>query len=147
MVARGADAASAEARLEAAVAEVERRLGDIVVGAGDRPLEAIVGQLLIDGKHTVAVAESCTGGLIASLLTDVPGSSAYLLEGVVAYSNDAKVRDLGVSPADLEAYGAVSQPVAEQMARGVRERAGAELGVATTGIAGPDGGSSNPPDR
>ncbi len=145
VVARGADAASAEARLEAAVAEVERRLGDIVVGPDDRPLEAVVGQLLIDGKHTVALAESCTGGLIASLLTDVPGSSAYLLEGVVAYSNDAKVRDLGVSPADLEAHGAVSQPVAEQMARGVRERSGADLGVATTGITGPGGGSDDKP--
>ncbi|MBW2281637.1 MAG: competence/damage-inducible protein A [Deltaproteobacteria bacterium] len=145
VVARGADAATAEARLEAAVAEVERRLGDIVVGAGDRPLEAIVGELLIEGKHTVALAESCTGGLIASLLTDVPGSSGYLLEGVVAYSNEAKVRDLGVSAADLEAHGAVSQPVAEQMARGVRERSGAELALATTGIAGPGGGTDEKP--
>ena len=108
-------------------------------------MESVVGRLLIDGKHTVAVAESCSGGLIASLLTDVPGSSAYLLEGVVAYSNEAKIRGLGVSPDDLAAHGAVSQAVAEQMARGVRERAGAEFGVATTGIAGPDGGTDEKP--
>ncbi len=145
VVARGADDAVARARLDEAVAEVKRRLGSLVVGEGDAPMESVVGRLLIDGKHTVAVAESCSGGLVASLLTDVPGSSAYLLEGVVAYSNEAKIRGLGVSPDDLAAHGAVSQSVAEQMARGVRERAGAEFGVATTGIAGPDGGSEEKP--
>ncbi len=145
VVARGPDQASAQARLDEAVAEVKRRLGSLVVGEGDAPMESVVARLLIDGKHTVAVAESCSGGLIASLLTDVPGSSAYLLEGVVAYSNEAKIRGLGVSPDDLAAHGAVSQAVAEQMARGVRERAGAEFGVATTGIAGPDGGTDEKP--
>lgn len=145
VVARGSDDAQARARLDEAVAEVKRRLGPLVVGEGDAPMESVVGRLLIEGKHSVAVAESCTGGLIASLLTDVPGSSAYLLEGVVAYSNEAKIRDLGVSPADLEQHGAVSQAVAEQMARGVRERTGAEFGIATTGIAGPDGGSDDKP--
>jgi nicotinamide-nucleotide amidase len=145
VVARGADDAVARARLDEAVAEVKRRLGSLVVGEGDAPMESVVGRLLIDGKHTVAVAESCSGGLIASLLTDVPGSSAYLLEGVVAYSNEAKIRGLGVSADDLAAHGAVSQAVAEQMARGVRDRAGAEFGMATTGIAGPDGGSEEKP--
>jgi nicotinamide-nucleotide amidase len=145
VVARGADEAEAGARLDAAVAEVKRRLGPLVVGESERPLEAVVGELLVDGKHTVAIAESCTGGLIASLLTDVPGSSAYLVEGVVAYSNEAKIRELGVSGDDLDEHGAVSQPVAEQMARGIRERTGAQFGVATTGIAGPDGGSEEKP--
>jgi nicotinamide-nucleotide amidase len=145
VVARGADDAAARARLDEAVAEVKRRLGPLVVGEGDAPMEHVVGRLLIDGKHTVAIAESCTGGLIASLLTDVPGSSGYLLEGVVAYSNEAKMRELGVSAEDLDAHGAVSEPVACQMARGIRERAGARYGVATTGVAGPDGGSEEKP--
>ncbi len=145
IVARGADAADAGARLDAAVAEVKRRLGPLVVGESERSLEAVVGELLIDGKYTVAIAESCTGGLIASLLTDVPGSSAYLIEGVVAYSNEAKIRELGVSPDDLDEHGAVSERVAEQMARGIRERSGAQFGVATTGIAGPGGGSDEKP--
>lgn len=145
VVARGPDDATARARLDEAVDEVKRRLGPLLVGEGDAPLESVVGRLLIDGKHSVAIAESCTGGLIASLLTDVPGSSAYLLEAVVAYSNEAKIRELGVSPEDLDAHGAVSQPVAEQMARGIRERTGASFGVATTGVAGPDGGSDAKP--
>jgi nicotinamide-nucleotide amidase len=145
VVSRAPDEAGALRELERVVDEINSRLGSIVLGRGERRLETIVTELLIAGKHTVAVAESCTGGLIASLLTDTPGSSACLLHGVVAYSNDTKIRELGVSPADLEAHGAVSEPVALQMAAGVRERAGAELGIATTGIAGPGGGSEEKP--
>jgi nicotinamide-nucleotide amidase len=145
VLARGADEAEATRRRDEVVAEIERRLGPLVVGPGERRLPEIVGELLRERKRTVAVAESCTGGLIASLLTDVPGSSEYLLEGVVAYSNDAKMRDLGVSPDDLAAEGAVSEPVALQMARGVRERSGADIGVATTGVAGPTGGTEDKP--
>jgi len=142
---RAADERSAEARLDALEREVRARLGDLVVAAGEQKLEEVVAALLRERKRTIAVAESLTGGLIASRLTDVPGSSAYLLEGVVAYANDAKVRALGVSPESLARHGAVSEPVARQMAEGVRRNAGADVGLATTGVAGPDGGSAEKP--
>jgi nicotinamide-nucleotide amidase len=145
VVARAPTAAAAEARLEALVAEVRRRLGDVVLGEGERPLPEIVGALLLEHKRTLALAESCTGGLLASRLTDVPGSSAYLLEAAVTYSNRAKVRALGVAAADLAAHGSVSEPVARQMAEGVRERAGADIGIGITGIAGPSGGTPDKP--
>jgi nicotinamide-nucleotide amidase len=127
------------------VEEIRQRLGALVIAESEERLESVVGGLLREGGHTIATAESCTGGLIASLLTDVPGSSGYVLEGVVAYSNVAKIRQLGVLPADLEAHGAVSEPVARQMAQGIRSRTGADFGVATTGIAGPDGGTDQKP--
>jgi len=145
VVARGADLAGAEARLREVVEEIRQRLGALVIAESEERLESVVGRLLREGGHTIATAESCTGGLIASLLTDVPGSSGYVLEGVVAYSNVAKIRQLGVLPADLEAHGAVSEPVARQMAQGIRSRTGADFGVATTGIAGPDGGTDQKP--
>lgn len=142
---RAADERAAETRLDGLEREVRARLGDLVVGDGERKLEEVVAELLRENKRTIAVAESLTGGLIASRLTDVPGSSAYLLEGVVAYANDAKVRALGVSTESLARHGAVSEPVARQMAEGVRKSAGADIGLATTGVAGPDGGSPEKP--
>jgi nicotinamide-nucleotide amidase len=145
VVARGASEPQAKERLERAVQEIRRRLGPLVLGVGERRLETIVADLLLASGRTIAVAESCTGGLIASRLTDTPGSSAYLLEGVVAYANAAKVRELGVRAEDLARHGAVSEPVVRQMAEGVRARAGADIGLATTGIAGPDGGSDEKP--
>jgi nicotinamide-nucleotide amidase len=137
--------AHASAKLAEVLQQVHERLGALIVDEGERRLEEVLGQLLIERGATLAVAESCTGGLIAHRLTEVPGSSAYLLEGVVAYSNQAKVRDLGVLQSDLDAHGAVSEPVAAQMARGVRERAGADYGLSTTGVAGPDGGTEEKP--
>jgi len=120
--------------------------------AGQHPLACTVGDLeqvvvqrLVDRGETVATAESCTGGRVASLLTAVPGSSAAFLEGVVTYANAAKVRLVGVSPQDLDQHGAVSEPVAIQMASGVRERAGTTYGLSTTGVAGPGGGSPAKP--
>jgi nicotinamide-nucleotide amidase len=108
-------------------------------------MEEVIGLRLAVSGFTLAVAESCTGGLIAQRLTEVPGSSNYFMEGVVSYSNDAKVRLLGV-PSDLIAeYGAVSAPVAEAMAEGVRERAGTDFGLSVTGIAGPGGGTQDKP--
>ncbi len=91
------------------------------------------------------MAESCTGGLLGHRLTDVPGSSDYFLQGVVAYSNEAKINTLGVSPALIEKYGAVSSQVAEAMAQGIREKAQSSLGLAVTGIAGPTGGTPEKP--
>lgn len=94
---------------------------------------------------TLAVAESCTGGLVADRVTDVPGCSDYFLAGIVSYSNDSKMRLLGVSKSSLIAHGAVSEEVAREMAEGVRERVGATVGLSTTGIAGPGGGTIEKP--
>lgn len=115
------------------------------MGDSEQPVENAVGDLLTRRDETVAVAESATGGLVGSLLTDVPGSSAYFDRSLVTYSNQAKLEHLGVSREQLDAYGAVSKPVARAMAQGVRDRAGTTWGVATTGIAGPDGGTPEKP--
>ena len=104
-----------------------------------------MGLKLTVGGYTLSVAESCTGGLIAQRLTDVPGSSKYFIEGAVTYSNDAKTRTLGVEPVLLLEHGAVSAPVAEAMAEGIRKRARTDFGLAVTGIAGPGGGSEEKP--
>jgi len=144
-VARAATAEEAEARLGAVCSAIRERLGALVYGEGDATLEQVAGELLRARGRTLAVAESCTGGLIAEKLTDVPGASQYLLGGVVAYANAAKRDLLGVSEALLEEHGAVSEPVVRAMAEGVRARFGADLGVATTGISGPDGGSDEKP--
>jgi nicotinamide-nucleotide amidase len=101
--------------------------------------------MLVERRQTIALAESCTGGLIASRLTDVPGSSRYVRHSVVAYSNDAKTGLLGVAPELIAEHGAVSEPVALAMADGIRAQAGVEVGVGVTGIAGPDGGSAEKP--
>jgi PncC family amidohydrolase len=101
--------------------------------------------LLREKKSTIAVAESCTGGLIAHRITEIPGSSAYFLQGVVAYSNQAKEQLLGVSQSTLERFGPVSKETTQQMAQGVREQSKTTLGLATTGIAGPTGGSARNP--
>jgi nicotinamide-nucleotide amidase len=108
-------------------------------------IEERVGDVLRERGETVATAESCTGGLVGSLLTDVPGSSDYFDRSYVTYSYDAKLDDLGVARETLDAEGAVSEPVARQMARGARDAAGVTWGVATTGIAGPTGGSDGKP--
>ena len=113
--------------------------------ASDSPVEERVGEALRSADATVSLAESCTGGLAASLLTDVPGSSDYLDRSLVTYANDAKQDLLAVSREALDAHGAVSEPVARQMARGVRDTAGTTWGVSTTGIAGPTGGTDEKP--
>ncbi len=136
------DVAAQIARGEALVRE---RLGDLVYGIDDQMLEDVVADLLVSRGMTIAVAESCTGGLLAKRLTNVPGSSAYFMEGIVAYSNQAKVDRLDVDPALLEQYGAVSAPAAEAMATGIRRRAQTALGVSITGIAGPAGGTAEKP--
>jgi len=133
-------------RLAAAdVAAVRERLGTTVFGEGDLALEDAVAALLAERRATVALAESCTGGLVAARLVNVPGMSDHLLEAVVAYANESKVRTLGVDPALIETHGAVSQPVARAMAEGARTRAGADLGLGITGIAGPGGGTPQKP--
>lgn len=145
LTARGPTAAGAEATLAAAEAVVGEELGEAVYGRDEERLEEVVGRLLKERKLTLAVAESCTGGLVGHRLTEVPGSSAYFERGVVVYSNEAKQALLGVPAELLAAHGAVSGPVVEAMARGVRERAGTDLGLGVTGIAGPEGGSPAKP--
>jgi nicotinamide-nucleotide amidase len=108
-------------------------------------MEEVVGILLREHVMTLATAESCTGGLISNRITNVPGSSDYFLEGVVSYSNEAKQKILGVPKDMLDAQGAVSAPVVEAMARGVRRLAGADIGIGVSGIAGPGGGTPEKP--
>ncbi|HEX8473931.1 MAG TPA: competence/damage-inducible protein A [Pyrinomonadaceae bacterium] len=135
----------AELLLDGLAGQIEERLGHAIFAFRGETMEEVVGLRLAVGGFTVAVAESCTGGLVAERLTEVPGSSSYFMEGIVSYSNDAKIRLLGV-PADLIGeYGAVSAPVAEAMAEGVRLRAGTDFGLSVTGIAGPGGGSAEKP--
>ena len=140
-----APADAADATLAEAVRQVRDVIGDDVFSADGRPLEAVVGEMLAARKYRIAVAESCTGGLVTSRLTDVSGSSQYVDRSVVTYSNEAKTDLLGV-PADLiNAHGAVSEPVALAMANGIRARASVDVGVGVTGIAGPTGGSPEKP--
>ena len=145
LMTRSADAAAAGERLARAQADLCAAIGRDVFSTDGRAMEQIVGELLRDRGLTIAIAESCTGGLLASRLTDVPGSSSYVLAGVVAYSNASKTALAGVDPQLIAAHGAVSEPVAVALADGIRERAGADLGVGITGIAGPGGGSEQKP--
>ena len=145
LVIQSADAAAASQRLDQAVAELAGALGVDAVSTDGTRLEAVVGQLLRDRGWWVAFAESCTGGLATSRMTDVPGSSDYVERSVVAYSNAAKVDLLDVPEALLAEHGAVSEPVATAMAAGIRRRAGVHVGVGITGIAGPGGGTEQKP--
>ncbi len=129
--------------------DVERalreQLGDRIVGCDDEDYISVLATRLLATGSTLATAESCTGGLMGKLLTDRAGSSSYYLGGVVTYSNESKVELLGVDPETLEEEGAVSEPVAGQMADGVRERLGADYGLSATGVAGPTGGTEEKP--
>lgn len=145
LAARGADVAAIDRRLDAAVDALVARLGADVVSRDGTPLEAAVGAALVQRGWRVALAESCTGGLVTGRLTDVAGSSAYVDRAFVTYSNEAKVQWLGVPEALVAEHGAVSDAVAAAMAEGVRARAGTDIGVAITGIAGPGGGSEAKP--
>lgn len=145
LTAHAGSRAEAAAALDRAIDELGRELGPAVYSADGRQLEAVVGNLLRQKQLTVAVAESCTGGLLASRLTDVPGSSDYMDRGVVCYSNRAKVDLAGVAELLLAEHGAVSEPVARAMAEGIRARAGTDVGIGVTGIAGPGGGTPQKP--
>jgi len=143
-----ASASSAEAAdrvLGPAVLELQRTLGDDVYSVDGSALEEVVGMALRDQGLKVAVAESCTGGLLTSRLTDVPGSSAYVERSEVCYSNQAKIDSLGVPAALIDQHGAVSEPVAQAMAEGIRAKAGTAVGIGVTGIAGPGGGTPDKP--
>jgi nicotinamide-nucleotide amidase len=145
VLARATSAEAALAVARRAADDVRARLGDHVYGEGFGSLPEHVGALLAERGQTLAIAESCTGGLAAELLTRIPGSSRYFLGGAVVYANSAKTELLGVPAALIAEHGAVSAEVARAMAEGVRARLGASFGLAFTGIAGPDGGSAQKP--
>ena len=131
------------------IADVETQirdsLGDYVFGADDETMEKIVGTILTLRNKKIALAESCTGGLISNLLTNVSGSSAYFIESIIAYSNEAKIKLLHVSSQTIEKFGAVSSQTASAMAKGIKELAGSDYGLSITGIAGPTGETSQKP--
>jgi nicotinamide-nucleotide amidase len=142
---RAATPEEAEKRIAPVEREILARLGEYYFGEGDETLESAVGRLLKENGATLALAESCTGGLLAKRLTDVAGSSAYFKEGLVTYSNESKERLLGVPRDLLLEHGAVSEIVARKMADGVRKLSGSDYGLSVTGIAGPDGGTEEKP--
>lgn len=124
---------------------LKNALGELIFGTGEQTLAEIVGEKLAQQKKTIAVAESCTGGTLAKLLTDIPGASRYFTYGWVTYSNSAKIKELGVEADLIKRDGAVNDKVAEAMAKGARKKAGTDFAIAITGIAGPDGGSEQKP--
>jgi nicotinamide-nucleotide amidase len=137
---------AAEEKLVQLRKELYSKIGDVIYGEGKHlTLSEVVGELLAEKNMTIAMAESCTGGHLANSLTDNPGSSRYLYGGIVAYANSVKVNELNVLESDLKGYGAVSETVALQMAKAAAERFKSDIGVSTTGIAGPDGGTEEKP--
>ena len=145
LTALSGDAELAHRSLASARDRIVTAIGDDAFSADGRSMEDIVGGLLRDAGSTIAVAESCSGGLLLSRLTDIPGSSAYVRGGVVAYSNDVKTAFADVPAALIAEHGAVSEPVATAMAEGIRQRMDATVGVGVTGIAGPGGGTPTKP--
>ncbi len=145
LTAEGGSEEEARRRIETVESRVVAQAGEHIYGMDDDRLEEVVGRLFREAGATVAIAESCTGGLVTSRMTDVPGSSDYLLEGVVSYSNAAKMARLEVPAGVIETHGAVSAETAAAMARGVRRTSGATYGLSTTGVAGPGGGTREKP--
>jgi len=145
LVVRDREQAAADERLAALDESIRARLSTVLYGTGDEQLIEQVVRRAIAAKRTIATAESCTGGMIGELLTRVPGSSAAFGGGAIVYSNEEKVRQLGVAQATLDAHGAVSEQTVTEMAAGARARFGADVAVAVSGVAGPDGGTPDKP--
>ncbi len=145
MATKAPDEATAEAKFAPVEARIRELLGNHVFGLDSQTMAEVVEQLLRERRQTLAVAESCTGGLLASRITDISGASEVFLAGVVAYANEAKTSLLGVPAEIIAQHGAVSEECARAMAEGVRRVAGADYGLATTGIAGPTGGTADKP--
>ncbi len=141
----GQEKERADKLLEEKLAQIRPLLEDFLYAEGEASMEEVVGRLLLEAKKKLATAESCTGGLVAKRITDVPGSSDYFERGVVTYSNEAKHELLSVPQKFLKTVGAVSPEVAERMAKGARKLGGVDLGIGVTGIAGPGGGSAEKP--
>jgi nicotinamide-nucleotide amidase len=141
----GKDSETIDKLMNKATESVLKKVGENVFSVDGMSMEGVVGRLLSEKKATLAVAESCTGGLISHMLTNIPGSSKYFLLSGITYSNDAKTKMLDVSPDIINQFGAVHEKTAKKMAEGVRRIAGATYGLAVTGIAGPDGGTDDKP--
>jgi nicotinamide-nucleotide amidase len=144
-ISRWVGPAEEPADLEELASQIQGLLGDAVFSSAREPLEEVVGRMLLESGQTLAVAESCTSGMIGARITRIPGSSRYFLGGVLCYSNEVKKHACGVPSGILEEHGAVSAEVAEALAGGVREKLGSSIALSVTGIAGPDGGSSEKP--
>jgi nicotinamide-nucleotide amidase len=136
---------AARVALEATVDECLKRAGSIVYGRDGEPLAAVVGRMLVERGLTISTAESCTGGLLGAFITEVAGSSAWYMGGAITYANERKTSDLGVAPSTIATHGAVSHETAIEMARGALARFNTDIAIATTGIAGPGGGSDAKP--
>ena len=145
MLARGASHEAARELCDRATTEVRARLADIVYGEADDSFAGVVGRAVRNKGFTLAIAESCTGGLVGHMMTREPGASEYLLVDAVTYANSAKTRLLGIDEEVIRGHGAVSSEVAAAMAEGVRRVSGADLALALTGIAGPAGGTESKP--
>jgi nicotinamide-nucleotide amidase len=145
VTAHAPDADSAASLIEPIVREIIQLFPGNIYGVDVDNMQTALVRALIDAGRTIAIAESCTGGMIASRITEVPGASSALLCGVCSYSNQSKIDLLGVKPGTLEAHGAVSEETALEMAEGIRLRSGANTGLSTTGIAGPSGGTPEKP--
>lgn len=145
LTAQGKTDSEAAALNEEIAAKIVETLGIAVFSTDGEEMEEVVGKLLTERSETLSVAESCTGGLISQRLTDISGSSAYFIEAVIAYANEAKINALNVSPEIIAQYGAVSAETAEAMAKGMRERAKTDYAISITGIAGPTGGTDEKP--
>lgn len=142
----GEDTESASAQMLKFRQMILERASDVIYGEGKEcDLASVAGGLLIRRNMTIAVAESCTGGRLSDVITNIPGCSQYMLGGIIAYSNELKIQHLNVKKEDLQIYGAVSRQAALQMAKGVAEQSGSDIGVSTTGIAGPGGGTKEKP--
>jgi nicotinamide-nucleotide amidase len=145
LTAQSANEEEATALLEDVAAQIVEKLGAAVFATNGELMEEIIGELLAENGKTLSVAESCTGGLVAERLTEIPGSSAYFTEGVIAYADEAKIRTLNVPRELIQKHGAVSAEVAKAMAKGMRERAKTDYAISVTGVAGPSGGTDEKP--
>ncbi|MGE0562625.1 MAG: competence/damage-inducible protein A [Flavobacteriales bacterium] len=142
---KGNDRKAVQQQIDEQVTKLNAIIPNYIYSFDGRNIEEVIGDMLRNKKATLATAESCTGGYIAHLLTSVSGSSDYFIGSVVSYANQIKINELGVNPADIENYGAVSQQVVEQMAEGVLQKYGVDYAVATSGVAGPNGGTPEKP--
>jgi nicotinamide-nucleotide amidase len=139
------DKESAKNKLSETEQKIRTKIGRYIYGSDDQALEEVIGKLLSDRELKIAVAESCTGGLIGKMLTDISGSSNYFERGIISYSNASKVEVLKVNEDTIAEHGAVSREVAMQMAEGAKSTSGADIGLATTGIMGPTGATTEKP--